>query len=380
MEPDDIIASYVDEVVRRIPRRQRRDVGLELRSLLAEELAGRAADAGRPADDALALQLLTEFGRPDDVADRYRPAGFTVIRPADAPRFLWVALGGVAVQWALTLPAVFGAGAGASGAEGAAGLDFWSRLAVWWLSWGLGAFWWPGFLITLTLIAGAAGTARRRVRARRGATLAAAAATGGDAVTGGARSAGLPAHAAPTWAPSKVAPAWAPIEAEEAWAPARVIDRDRVNRPVLVLFIALGMLGATLVIALPSLAAWAPGLPEPVLAAFAFDPGFLQWRAPWALLLWALALATAVAALVAGRWTRVLRRVSLAGGIAWLALLVWWIAAGPIFTTEPANGVTQLCLLVVAVIVLIDVVAGIRRLLRESNAVEKSIGVPKLGA
>ena len=85
MDPEAIIESYVGDIVRRLPRRQRNDVGFELRSLLHEELAGRAADLGRPADEAMAMDLLTAFGRPQDVADRYRPAGFTVIRPADAP-------------------------------------------------------------------------------------------------------------------------------------------------------------------------------------------------------------------------------------------------------------------------------------------------------
>ncbi|MGD8167188.1 hypothetical protein ACEXOS_008180 [Herbiconiux sp. P16] len=339
MNPDEIIESYVGDVVRRIPRRLRRDVGLELRSLLTEELAGRAADSGRPADAALAMELLTAFGRPQEVADRYRPAGFTVIRPADAPRFTWIALGGVAVQWVLSLAAVFAAQPAASGA----GLDFWSRLSVWWLSWGLGAFWWPGILITFALIAGAVGSRRRSRRADRSNAPDGSGNEGDDAF---------------------------------AWAPARVIDRDRVNRPVLVLCIALGMLGASIVIAVPSLAVWAPDLPEPVLRAFTLDPGFLQWRAPWVLLLWAATLGEAIAALMAGRRTRTLRRISLGLSVAWLVLLVWWVAAGPIFTSEPADGVTKVCLLLVALIVVIDLVAGLRRLLAGA---EKSKGVPRLG-
>ena len=40
------------------------------------------------------MELLTAFGAPQDVADRYRPAGFTIIRPSHAPRFTWIALGG----------------------------------------------------------------------------------------------------------------------------------------------------------------------------------------------------------------------------------------------------------------------------------------------
>lgn len=73
MDPNAIIDSYVADVVRYLPRRQRADVALELRSLLDDELASRAADAGRPADPALVMELLTTFGAPRDVADRYRP-------------------------------------------------------------------------------------------------------------------------------------------------------------------------------------------------------------------------------------------------------------------------------------------------------------------
>ena len=156
MEPKDIIESYVSDVVRRLSRRQRGDVGPELRSLLDEELAGRAADLGRRADESMAMELLAGFGRPQDVADRYRPAGFTVIPPAEAPGFARLALGGVALQWAITLPAVF--------IGTAAGSDEWlTRFGIWWLSWGLGSFWWPGFLISVTLIVA-------MIRQRRAAT------------------------------------------------------------------------------------------------------------------------------------------------------------------------------------------------------------------
>src|SRR5690554_3817169 len=106
MDAKAIIDSYVGDVVRHLPRRQRSDVARELQSLLDEELDGRAADSGRPADSAMTMDLLTTFRRPQEVAERYRPAGFTIIRPADAPRFTWIALGGVAVIWAITLPAL----------------------------------------------------------------------------------------------------------------------------------------------------------------------------------------------------------------------------------------------------------------------------------
>jgi hypothetical protein len=37
MDPKPIIESHVSDVVRRLPRRQRNDVGFELRSLLLED-------------------------------------------------------------------------------------------------------------------------------------------------------------------------------------------------------------------------------------------------------------------------------------------------------------------------------------------------------
>ncbi|MFD1574193.1 hypothetical protein ACFSEO_08625 [Agromyces cerinus subsp. nitratus] len=335
MDPDVIIESYVSNVVGRLPRRQRADVGFELRSLLREELAGRADDAGRPADEAMAMALLGAFGRPQDVADRYRPAGFTIIRPADAPQFAWIALGGVALQWAITLPAayldpsiaIWAASAGVAGA-------WWAPLPAWWLTWGLGAFWWPGFLITVTIIAAA-------IRHRRGEQ---------ESPAGSA--------APMEWAAE---PAPAATSAAARRIPPQVLDRDRVNRPGLVISLAFWMLGATVLIALPWLPQLAPGLPQPLLDAFAFDPEFLQWRAPWVLVLWAVSFAVVFAELVAGRSTRTTRLISLMGGIGWLVLLTWCLAAGPIFTAPATDGVVRLCLVGIMVITAIDLVVTLRR-------------------
>ncbi|MDF1480204.1 hypothetical protein PYV02_14035 [Leifsonia sp. H3M29-4] len=311
MNPDAIIETYVGDVVAHLPRKQRKDVGYELRSLLTEELHGRAADAGRAPDAEMTVELLTAFGRPIDVADRYRPAGFTIIRPADARRFAVVAFTGVALQWVLTLIATYTAPVDLSLPGG----DWLSRLGTWWLSWGLGSFWWPGFLVTMYLIGGAI-TARREARGGSG--------------------------------------EWRPRRASD-------IDRDRVHRPVMVLYIALGVVGASVVIALPMLAILAPNLPEPVLAAFAFDPEFLAWRAPWVLLLWAASLWLGIALLAAGRWTRLTWQITIALDAAWIALLVWWVAAGPIFVTESADSTTKLCLIVLIAITVLDLVLTVRR-------------------
>jgi hypothetical protein len=311
MNPNAIIETYVSDVVRRLPRGKRADVAFELRSLLGEELEGRAADAGRPADAAMATDLLKAFGSPVDVADRYRPAGFTIIRPADAPRFAAVALIGVGVQWILSLVATFSVPVDPS----APGGDWLSRLGTWWLTWGLGSFWWPGFIVTFTMIAAYISSKRER-----------------DDVLAEPRTS--------------------------------VVDRDRVKRPVAALYLALGMVGAAIMIALPSLAQLAPGLPQPLLGAFALDEGFLTSRAPWALLLWAATLASGIALLVASRWTPLLRKLAIAGDVAWIALLVWWILAGPIFISSAADGVTKGCLVLLILICALDLVLTVRRMTR----------------
>lgn len=306
MKPDALIQSYVAEVVRHLPRRQRADVGFELRSLLTEELRGRASDT--EPDTEATLELLASFGRPAEVADRYRPAGFTIIRPADAPRFAWVSLVGVAVQWVITLIATYTAPATG------AGDDWLSRLGTWWLSAGLGAFWWPGLLVSLSIVAAV-------IAARRG----------GDA---------------PEWTPRAAA----------------MLDRDSIRRPLYVLAIAGALVGIAALVAAINLARWWPELPQPLLDAFVIDEDFLATRAPWALVLWAGTLASMIAVLVAGRWTRTTRLLAIVGNALWIVLLVWWVAAGPIFAQPYADSVTKGCLLLVAAICVLDLVFTARHL------------------
>lgn len=315
MNPDALIETYVGDVVSHLRRKQRNDVAYELRSLLAEELQGRAAEAGRDADSTMTLDLLEAFGRPADVAGRYRTAGFTIIRPSDAPRFAWVGLGGVALQWVLSLIATFAAPV----APGLPGMDWLSRLGGWWLTWGLGSFWWPGFLVTLALLAGAMGTRRR--------------------------------------SSAKTTPPWVVT-----------LDRDRVRRPGFVLVAAFGIVGASLVLAVPTLASWAPDLPRPLLDGFALDGGFLSWRAPWVLLLWAANVSLAVVVLVGGRWSPLTRRFAIVLDILWIALLLVWVVSGPIFIAESTDTTTKACLLVVAAVLLLDVVLRARRLVAPIHA------------
>ena len=86
MNANDVIESYVTDVAAQLPRKQRNDVAFELRALLDEELQAKAEAAGRGADAAMATELVRAFGRPADVAARYRPT-LTIIDPADGHAF-----------------------------------------------------------------------------------------------------------------------------------------------------------------------------------------------------------------------------------------------------------------------------------------------------
>lgn len=96
MDANEIIESYVRDVAACLPRARRDDVAFELRSLLAEELAGRAQGAGRAPDAAMAMALLKEFGRPPEAAQRYhaRPA---IVDAADSHHFAIWSIGGAVV-------------------------------------------------------------------------------------------------------------------------------------------------------------------------------------------------------------------------------------------------------------------------------------------
>ena len=136
--PNEVIESYVHDVMRRVSAPERNDVGLELRGLLEDMLAGRAEAEGVAADDAMVLEMLRDFGAPADVAARYQPEGRPIIPPDQTRWFTIASLIGVGLQWALTLPAVW---------QGEV------PVVRWWFTWGLGSLWWPGFLVMTMLAA-----------------------------------------------------------------------------------------------------------------------------------------------------------------------------------------------------------------------------------
>jgi hypothetical protein len=308
MNASDVIDAYVADVANRLPRKQRNDVAYELKALLHEELAGKAEGAGRAPDEAMALSLVREFGQPDEVADRYRPPGFTIIRPADSRAFITMALGGVALQWAISLPAAFGP------SDALAGLDNLSRLGRWWTSWGLGAFWWPGILVTITIVAG--------------------------------------------WLRHR----W-PVTGE--WRP-KMSEQDPVNRPLMVLAIASALVGMVFMVFLPDiLSQFLPGKAG-VMAhrIFAYDEAFVRYRGPWLLVLWILQLVLLAIVTAEGRWRQFTRRVEMAVNAAICALLVWFMTTGPIWREAGTDRIAKGVMVIVIGFILLDIGIKARREMR----------------
>ncbi|MFI7702432.1 hypothetical protein [Nonomuraea sp. NPDC049480] len=147
MNAGQLIESYVSDVARLLPGAQRADVALELRTLLRDELADRAEVAGREPDEELARRLLAGFGRPAEVAARYRPAP-ALIDPADTRRFLRVAIIGMAVIWLLGLLDLLRRRP-VNSLDGAL-----YALREWWTVGAIPALWWPG--VMFVCFAGAA--------------------------------------------------------------------------------------------------------------------------------------------------------------------------------------------------------------------------------
>ncbi|GEM47919.1 hypothetical protein [Deinococcus cellulosilyticus] len=136
MNPQEIIEAYVRDVIRHLPHRDRNETGFELRGLLTEMLQEQAQQQGTAPTASMTLDMLRRFGHPSEVAQRYLPAVPAFLPGNQLRPFLLVSLTGMALQWALTLPAVF---AGQS-------------IAAWWFGPGLGAFWIPGFVVMFSLL------------------------------------------------------------------------------------------------------------------------------------------------------------------------------------------------------------------------------------
>ncbi len=80
---------YVAEVGKHLPQKSRGDIEAELRSTLEDMLEDRSQKRGCPVDDAMAIELLKEYGSPEQVAATYHPTQY-LIGPRVYPFFLFV--------------------------------------------------------------------------------------------------------------------------------------------------------------------------------------------------------------------------------------------------------------------------------------------------
>lgn len=83
----DLIERYVQEVGRRLPRKQRVDVQDELRSLLQDMVEDQAQTKVENADEEVIVHVLREFGNPKEVAASYEPEKQYLIGPQLFPIF-----------------------------------------------------------------------------------------------------------------------------------------------------------------------------------------------------------------------------------------------------------------------------------------------------
>lgn len=103
---NDLIERYVHEVGRHLPRRGRQDIQQELRSLLEDTVEERAG--GEEPTEQLLLKVLTEFGKPEEMAANYKATQY-VIGPDLYPTFrtvITVVLAVMSVFYLVILAAV----------------------------------------------------------------------------------------------------------------------------------------------------------------------------------------------------------------------------------------------------------------------------------
>ncbi|MEO3813109.1 hypothetical protein ABGB17_29250 [Sphaerisporangium sp. B11E5] len=315
MNANELIESYISDVARLLPRTQRADVARELRTLLHDELSDRAAEAGHDPDERTAHDMLIAFGRPAEVAARYRPA-HPIIDPADTRRFLRVTVIGMAVIWLLGLLDVLRR-------HPAGSLD--DALIVlqsWWLGVAIPSLWWPG--VVLLFFALAAWTRRRR-----------------------------PSRA--TWKP-------------------RPADRDHINRPARTAALIFFVCGTLVLLDPPAALDLVTGGRLPV-NPLTYDDDFYHHRAPWLLTAMVLHLALFAVLIVHGRWRPSTRRIDIAMNLVICGLLTWILLAGDIFTARPADQITKTVIVLIVLTALVDVAQKLRR---ERRRVSYATPLPRL--
>jgi hypothetical protein len=306
MSPETLIRAYVDDIAQRLPRSQRSDLALELTMLLTEELDAKSAQSGRLPDEEMALVMLNAFGRPDDVAARYRLPSVVIIDPEDTRSFLISSSVGIVVVWVFGLATVFQHGP----------LQGWDSLYLirdWWFRFGLAAlFWWPGLMMYIF----ASRATQRRIRARR---------------------------------PEPI-----------GRVKYRALDRDRASRWSAALGIATALIG--IVIMASPTAFFAAIMPK------GFPTSWIEYRKDFAELglpvligCWIASLIPAAVVVCSGRWFPILRRLQIALDLLWISVLMWLFFSGPIYQSRATNDIFKAALLPIALSIVVLAWFQIRR-------------------
>lgn len=294
MNANDLIESYVTDVAVQLPRKQRNDVAFELRALLNEELQAKAEAAGRGADAAMATELLRAFGRPGDVAARYRPT-LTLVDPADGHTFLRATVIGLVIIWCLGLLLRLRQPIHS-------GWDFLSVLGQWWGGTVIPSLWWPGVLVVGF---GMASWVRRR---------------------------------------------W-PQTSE--WKPSAG-DLTPGSRAALVMGL-LGILCGSFVLINPHWlldAFWGGRAAPTAYEALTYTDTFLQRQAPFLLGLILLNIPLLIAVIVNGRRSALIQRLEVGLSLVLCGVLVWTVLDGPVFMAHASDRTVKFFLVLIVVFTL----------------------------
>lgn len=295
MNAKDVIEAYVTDVAARLPRRQRNDVAFELRALLNEGLQAKAEAAGRGVDAAMATELAQAFGRPADVAARYRPT-LTIIDPADGHRFLRAAVIGLAIIWCLGLLECLGQPLDSAG-------DFLNALGKWWVGTVIPSMWWPGVLVVSF---GVGSWARRR---------------------------------------------W-PQTSE--WKP-RAGDRIHGSRAAMVMGLA-GILCGIFILLDPRWvldAFWGGRAAPAAYQALTYTETFRQRQAPWLLVLLLLNIPLFITVIVNGRRSALMRRMEVGLSLVLCAVMAWTVLEGPVFMAPESDRTAKFFLVLIVAVTLL---------------------------
>lgn len=306
MNANDVIECYVTDVAVQLPRKQRNDVAFELRALLNEGLQDKAEAAGRGADAAMATELLQDFGRPEDVAARYRPT-LIIIDLADGHRFLQAAGIGLVIIWSLGLLMCL--------QQPIASLsDLLRALGQWWGTTVIPSMWWPGVLVVSF---GVASWTRRR------------------------------------WPQTS------------KWKP-RAGDRIHGGRAAMVTGLA-GILCGLYVLIDPRWVLdvfWGGRAAPAAYEALTYTDTFRQRQAPWLFILLLLNIPLFITVIVSGRWSAIMRRIEMGLGLVTFSVMAWTVLDGPVFMAPHSDGTAKSFMVLIIVFTLIYIGIKLHRRVR----------------